>query len=154
MPAHRPDVSPTEWELNDEGHRSAHSLLQRLCGCLLVASTEVKARQTLEPSGTVTTDARFCEVARDEPYDDNFRDRRRAYLAGADHPGWETHAEVAARFDSGIRQWTELAAGRDLAIGTHGMAMTLWLASRGLGDPIGFWERLCFPDVIEVPDGT
>lgn len=152
MPNHRPDVPSTEWELGDDGERGAHSLVPRLRGCVLVASTEVKARQTLEPSGAVATDPRFCEVHRDEPYDVDFRDRRRGYLARLHQPGWEPPAQVAARFESGVRHWTGIAAGRDLAIGTHGMAMTLWLASHGLVEAVGFWEGLRFPDVIEVPD--
>jgi broad specificity phosphatase PhoE len=151
LPDHRSDVASTEWELSEEGQRDAQSLVQRLRGCLLVASTEAKARQTLEPCGAVATDARFREVERDDPYDDGFRERRRAYLAGSRRPGWEPHTVVAARFESGVRHWAELAAGRSLAIGTHGMAMTIWLASHGLTDPVGFWERLRFPDVIEVP---
>ncbi|GAA0903066.1 hypothetical protein Vau01_036940 [Virgisporangium aurantiacum] len=118
---------------------------------MLVSCQEPKARQTLEPAGHVFTDARFNEVARNEPYHGDFRARRSAYLAGADHPGWEPREQVAARFDAGISHWHLRAATRPLVVATHGMAMTLWLADAiNLADPPGFWDDIRLPDLFEV----
>jgi hypothetical protein len=64
----------------------------------VVASQEPKARQTLEPAGTVHSDERSNEVTRDEPYEGDFRARRRAYVTGTDHANWEPRGHVVARF--------------------------------------------------------
>jgi broad specificity phosphatase PhoE len=97
------------------------------------------------------TDERFNEVTRDEPYDGDFRARRRAYLAGTDYPGWEPRDQVVARFTDGVRFWTAQADGRSLVIASHGMAMTLWLtAAVGLTDAGAFWAGLRLPDLLTV----
>jgi hypothetical protein len=43
-----------------------------------------------------------------------------------------------------------LPAGAYPVVGTHGMAMTVWLATRVDLDPAEFWAALRFPDMIEV----
>ncbi len=117
----------------------------------LVSSWEPKAWQTLEPLGAVSPDARFDEVRRVEPDGEDWRSRRLAYLRGSDHPGWEPRADVAARFDLGIRTWAAATGDHPLVIATHGMALTVWLASgAGVDDPAGFWSDLRLPDVLVV----
>jgi broad specificity phosphatase PhoE len=151
MPAFGPDTPPHEWELGPDGRRGAESLRGVIpAGATLVSSPEPKARQTLEPIGTSASDIRFREVDRDERFDDDFRARRRAYLDGARHPGWEPHAEVIARFDSGVRCWLRQARGRPLVVATHGMAMTLWMTTVSVDDPGAFWSDLLLPDVFKV----
>jgi broad specificity phosphatase PhoE len=91
------------------------------------------------------------EVSRDEPFHGDFRARRRAYINGTDHPGWEPHQQVAKRFEAGINFWHPRADPRPLVIATHGMAMTLWLAAvMDIADPASFWAELRLPDVLEV----
>lgn len=155
MPASGPEQPPHQWALSEEGHLGADSLRSVLPpGAVLISSQEPKARQTLEPAGRVRTDGRFNEVARDEPYDEDHRARRLAYVTGTDHPGWEPRGAVIARFDAGVRWWQRVA-GPALVIGSHGMAMTLWLGSLGLIDHAGFWSTLRLPDVFEVdPDNA
>ncbi|MET0520588.1 MAG: histidine phosphatase family protein [Jiangellaceae bacterium] len=152
MPAIGPGVPAAAWELSNEGRRDAQALTRALpIGALLIASQEPKARQTLEPAGPVHTDERFNEVARAEPYNGDFRERRRAYVTGTDHTGWEARDEVAARFASGVQFWIAQADGRPLVIASHGMAMTLWLsATVGLADAGAFWADLRLPDVLTV----
>ena len=88
MPAFGPDVPAAAWELSSQGWSAARALARALpVEALLVASREPKARQTLEPAGSVQTDERFNEVTRDEPYEGDFRTRRRAYVTGTDHAG-------------------------------------------------------------------
>jgi len=155
MPDHRAETPAAGWELGEVGRRAAESLSHVLpTGALLVASPEPKARQTLEPGGPVTTDRRFREVDRDEPYDGDFRARRHAYVIGTEHPGWEPHAEVIARFAAGVDFWLPRAGDQPLVIATHGMAMTLWLTTVGLDDPGEFWSDLRFPDMFEVNPDT
>ena len=151
-PAFGPDIPPERWPLAPAGLAAAESLRQALPpGALLVSSEEPKARQTLEPSGPVTTDSRFNEIARDEPYDGDFRARRLAYVTGTDHAGWEDRMAVAARFAAGITSWLAASGDRPLVIASHGMAMTVWLtAAVGLDDPGAFWSDLRLPDVFTV----
>lgn len=79
----------------------------------------------------------------------------RAYLAGADHPGWEPREQVTARFGAGIKHWYLRAATRPLVVATHGMAMTLWLADAiDLSDPTDFWDDLRLPGLFEVDLAT
>jgi len=152
MPALDPEVLPEHWELDPAGRRGAETLKHVIPpDAMLVSSQEPKARQTLEPTGHVFTDVRFNEVARNEPYHGDFRARRRAYLAGADHPGWEPRDQVAARLGAGIKHWHLRAATRPLVVATHGMAMTLWLAyAIDLAEPTSFWDDLRLPDLFEV----
>jgi hypothetical protein len=97
MPAYGPDVPAAAWELSSEGWCDARAFARALpAGALLIASREPKARQTLEPAGPVQTDERFNEVTRDEPYDGDFRARRRGYVTGTDHAGWEPRDQVVA----------------------------------------------------------
>ena len=152
-PAYGADVPPEQWELDSATGRPAAQALALLlpAGACLVSSREPKARQTLEPSGPVTTDERFNEVVRDEPYEGDFRTRRRAYVNGVDHVGWESRADVIARFGAGVDEWLHTAGARPLVIASHGMAIALWLtASIGLADPGAFWSELQMPDRLEV----
>jgi broad specificity phosphatase PhoE len=156
MPAHGPEVAAAEWELSEEGRQAAESIRSILpAGALLISSTEPKARQTLEPAGDVITDARVCEVQRDEAYSDDYRSARQAYVTGPDHPGWEARAAVTARFGSAVRHWSARAGSRPLVIASHGMALTLWMsAALAIADPAHFWAGLRFPDVLEVDPAT
>ena len=153
LPAFGPDVPPDEWPLSDEGLAAARALVAHLPSeARLVASTEPKAYQTLEPAGAVLRDPRFGEVRREgEPWDGPFRELRRSYVSGADHPGWEPRVVVAARFDAGVREYLAVAGERPLVVATHGMAMTVWISMRfGLPDPGQFWADLRFPDALAI----
>jgi broad specificity phosphatase PhoE len=149
MPAFGPDIPAAAWELSNEGWCGARALARALpVGVLLIASREPKARQTLEPTGSVQIDKRFNEVTRNESYEGDFRARRRAYVTGTDYSGWEHRDQVVARFAEGVQFWTAQADGRSLVIASHGMALTLWLtATVGLTDPGAFWADLRLPDL-------
>jgi broad specificity phosphatase PhoE len=161
MPVLRPEIAPEHWELDAAGRLAAAALARVLPpDALLVASEEPKARQTLAPARTVFTDAvftdaRFNEVVRDEPSAGDFRARRRAYVSGTDHPGWEPRHQVAARVGAGIAFWSARAAGRPLVVAGHGMALTLWLTTAAdLPDPAAFWSDLRLPDLFELDPAT
>ena len=152
----RPDpvqaVAPRDWQLSADGRLAARALRGRLpAGALLVASDEPKALETVrEASGgaAVLADPGFGEVNRPTEWVSDHRARARAYVEGARHEGWEPREEVATRFEAAVRR--HAGAGRRLVIGTHGMAATVWLATRTAIDPGPYWEGLLFPDLIGV----
>lgn len=153
MPVVDPETPPADWVLSDEGRVAARQLAPILpAEPYLVASGEPKAWQTIEGAGQVTIDVRFGEVVRHgEGFGGDFRTPRRAYVDGADHPGWEPRATVTRRFDAAVGDHLVAAAGRPLVVASHGMAMTVWLTSRiGLDDPGAFWAELRFPDAVLV----
>lgn len=158
MPAVDPAADPAKWKLGTEGRAAARALCTALRtalppGALRLASDEPKAWQTLAPGGErgVIRDRRFGEVRRNEPFSDDFRRLRREYLSGVDLKDWEPRQAVVVRFAAAVADARRLAGDRGLVIATHGMAMTLWLASEvGLDDPVRFWDDLRIPDLFRV----
>jgi broad specificity phosphatase PhoE len=125
-----------------------------------VASDEPKASETLAGASNgaaIAIDPDFGEVRRPPDWTDAHRALAAAYVGGATHAGWEPHDAVVRRFDAAVRRHQAAAAADRhlLVIGTHGMAMTLWLASRVQldRDPVAFWAGLEFPDVVVVESG-
>jgi broad specificity phosphatase PhoE len=133
QPAVRRKVAPDRWELTADGRSAAARLAGRLpWDPYLVASDEPKAIQTLHcayPGRAVDTDPRFGEVRRVEPVDDGYAERRRRYVSGTPLPRWELASAVVARFAAAVTDHLARADGRPLVIGTHGMALTVWLAA-------------------------
>ena len=154
MPELEPDVPAHRWRLGAEGQAAARAL-QLPTAAYLVASSEQKAADTLRAATgarPVVQDAGFDEVHRPSEWRDDHRERARAYVHGATHPGWEAQHDVAARFTAAIRRHAAAAGGRPLVVGSHGMALTCWLAAEHLlSVPAGdFWAALAFPQLIEV----
>lgn len=161
-PAATPDADPRRWPLSAEGRAAARRLQERLPSGLWVASTETKARETLELAAggavPVPQDEGFDEVRREgEPFGEHFQAGRYAWIAGRHderHTGWETRQQAADRFEDAVRRHAPDAAEGVLVVGTHGMVLTAWLVlvARRL-DPehaTRFWTDLRLPDVIEV----
>lgn len=154
-----PEVPSDKWDLSEEGKAAARELRGGFSSvrAYATASDEPKAIQTIDEIAeeTPVVDRDFGEVRR--PYvwlNYTGQDPNRAYVEGARHEGWERQEEVAARFEAAVARHAEAAANsnRTLVVGTHGMALTLWLASRIQlnPDPVTFWIGLRFPDVIDV----
>ncbi|MFC4066661.1 histidine phosphatase family protein [Actinoplanes subglobosus] len=162
MPHIEPDVPAEHWHLGAEGLTAARRLAPRIpANAYLVASTEPKAQETLRQVTTaspVRADSSFAEVRRPHEWSDPdvYRATAQAYVQGAPMDGWERHADAVARFDAGVAHHAGLAfpAGQTLVIGTHGLAVTLWLASRFPLRPGYFWARLRLPDLIDVDLST
>jgi broad specificity phosphatase PhoE len=157
-----PSTDPALWPLSAAGRLGAERLRPRLPlgTAVWVASTEVKAYQTLEclagdDQREILRDERLDEVRRHEPFDDDFRSRRRAWVEGRlddRHEGWEPPRAAAARFEEAVR--AHGGPGASLVIGSHGMVITAWLVHRRRVRPgseaAAFWESLAFPDLVEL----
>jgi broad specificity phosphatase PhoE len=157
MPVVEPGVPSDRWALGADGRAAARALRASVPDdAYLVASTEIKAVQTLaEMSGRddVLADPGFAEVRRPGVWSSSGGDYRalaRTYVEGQDHDGWESRDKVAARFEAAVSRHQAAAAGRPLFIGTHGLALTTWLAGRMPIEAGEFWAGLQFPDLIEV----
>ncbi|MCM4080112.1 histidine phosphatase family protein [Paractinoplanes hotanensis] len=154
MPEADPARPPHLWRLGASGAAGARAL-SLPPGAWLVASTEPKAAETLQVAtagGHVLEDAGFDEVRRPHEWRDDHRERARAYVEGATPAGWEPRQQVAARFTAAVARHAARAGGGPLVVGTHGMALTTWLAAHQLitGPPGSFWAALAFPDVVTV----
>ena len=158
MPRLEPGIDPAQWTLGDDGVAAARAVGHLLpSGAVLVSSDEPKAHATLTamvPGLPVTLDHRLREVARPlEPFDDEFRAARLAYVAGDPPDGWEPPATVASRIDAAVTEHQTL--GRPLVLAGHGMAFTTWLSAHDLiTDPRAFWSDLRLPDLFLVRDAT
>lgn len=160
QPAVSPDGDPRSWPLSETGRNAARRLGHRLPRTgRWVSSTERKAYETLLYAGhssiAVTKDPGFDEVRREEPFDDDFKARRRAWVdARFDdrHSGWESPQEAAERFELAVRE--HFANAETVVVATHGMVLTAWLvhARQRLAptEAGSFWERMTFPDIIRV----
>jgi broad specificity phosphatase PhoE len=162
MPAVLPDVPAECWELDEQGRAASRALAGAVPdSSYYVSSDEPKAFQTVyEMSGgrEVVAESDFREVRRPHRWSDDYRDQARAYVAGICPDGWEPRAQVVARFDAALSRHARTAAARQqtLVIGTHGLAPTVWLASRLplQPSPGDFWASLEFPDLIDVDLAT
>jgi broad specificity phosphatase PhoE len=162
MPRIDPSIDAERWHLGEAGRAAARALRPLIPQpAYYVASPEPKAAQTvLELAGDadVATDAGFAEVRRPHVWsaEADYRALARAYVEGAGHAGWEPHGEVAARFEQAVARHLAAAGPAVLVIGTHGLAPTVWLASRFTLEPSpgAFWAALEFPDLIDVDPVT
>ncbi|ADD42877.1 histidine phosphatase family protein [Stackebrandtia nassauensis] len=147
---------PWCWRLDAAAVAEAEALADRLdAGGRVVSSTETKAIDTARAitrrlGGDVVVDGDFGEVTRPAAFDPRHRDLAAAYLAGADHPGWEPREVVVARFDAAIARHRDAST---LVVVTHGMALSLWVAHVRGGDVVASWRGLGFPDVVTVDVG-
>ena len=158
MPAARADVPADQWELDDNGRAASRAMADAVAGsCYYVSSEEPKALQTLEEMShgqPVKREPAFGEVRRPWGWSDDYRGQAYAYVAGTCHDGWEPHEQVITRFNVAVSRHAIHAfpLGRLMVIGTHGLALTVWLAAQFSLEPTpaDFWANLAFPDLIEV----
>jgi hypothetical protein len=160
MPAVDPAVPSSDWPLAWDSRVASRLLrLHVTHPAYYVASTELKAAQTMQEiagAQRVVTDDDLAEVHRPHHWfsDEDYRAAALAYASGTCPDGWEPHDAVIARFDAAVVRHAAAAAaqGRTLVLGTHGLAPTVWMASRYRldPDPAGFWSQLRFPDIVEI----
>ncbi len=66
------------------------------------------------------------------------------------HLGGESNAAAQARVNAAIGRIANAAAGRNIAIATHGNALALFLRTIDPAVDYAFWARLSFPDIYSV----
>jgi broad specificity phosphatase PhoE len=159
MPEVVPGVSSTLWELGAAAREDcvllAHTLPQALAPKVF-ASHQPKVMQTagvlaLRRGLEVVADERLREVEQGPEWIEDYRAAAADYLRHGSHAetyGWEPRERVVERFAAGVAaavRHNEGVAG-DVLIVNHGLAMSLWLASRSNIDLEAFWKALTFPD--------
>jgi broad specificity phosphatase PhoE len=161
MPAIDPGVPAGQWELTPAGRAAARALGPVAGPGYYVASDEPKALQTVQEMAAgqqVIPEPGFREVSRPGGWAGGYRQQAHGYITGSCPDGWEPQAQVAARFEAAVARHAAIAAGRQqlLIAGSHGLAVTVWLASwlRLEPSPAGFWDSLRFPELIEVDLGA
>ena len=164
MPKVVPGVAPKRWTLSESAAEDcvllAHALPENLAPSIHT-SNEAKAEQTarivaMRRGLTVTIDPRLAEVDRPQEWVEDHRALAAAYLAGADHAGWEPRAAVVSRFASAVGDAMVLQhdSDGDTVVVNHGMALSLYLANAAGIDVVSFWRALAFPDAWRFDLGT
>ena len=155
LPEVVPGLSSKLWVLGESAKEDcvllAHALPPDLAP-ILVASGVPKANETamvlaLRLGLTVESDPRVAEV--DQPttwFEGDYRAVAAEYLRGSNPHAWEPHHGVVARFAAAVEERLGTLLTGDLVVVNHGLAMSLYLASRAAVDLVPFWEALTFPD--------
>ena len=146
------------WGLSESSREDcvllAHALPAPVAGAV-VTSDERKARETAEVIALrlglqVETDPRLAEVDRPQVWDRDYREVAAAYLAGTPEPGWEAREAVVGRFAAAVTDARVRAEGADVIVVSHGMAISLWVASVCTIDLPAWWRELTLPDAWRV----
>ena len=157
MPLVSEKLSSAEWRLSEHSKQDcvllAHVLPQRLAGAVY-CSNQPKTYDTARVIGIrrslrIEADEAFREVDKPEEWfddDEDYRAAVAAYLRDGGRPGWEEHAAVASRFGEGVDRALAPNPKGDLVVVNHGMALSLYLASKAPIDLVPFWRALTFPD--------
>ncbi|MCC7363980.1 MAG: histidine phosphatase family protein [Dehalococcoidia bacterium] len=93
----------------------------------------------------LVADERLREADHDGGWIDDYAAVARAYVSGEPLAGWEPQADVVRRMSEAIDEATGTREGT-VAFVTHGLAMSLFLASRTHFDAAEFWAGLSLPD--------
>ena len=163
-------VSPgrpgAEWHLSQEGRAAADALADAAhCADLdaIHTSPEPKASSTAQRIAArhglpvrIERDLREVE-GRGWTEQAEYREQVRRYLAGEAVDSWEAEQEVQRRVRACIEAIMEQDASRDLAVVSHGLALTVYLA--GLLDldaaaAYELWAGIRFPDIAIVDPQT
>lgn len=159
MPEVVPGISSTLWELGDAALEDcvllAHALPEALAPRAFT-SHQPKVKQTagvlaLRLGLEVREDERLREVEQGPGWIDDYRAAAASYLRSesvGETADWEPRERVVERFAAGVDAALEANRGGfgDVVIVNHGLAMSLWLASRSGIDLVRFWQGLAFPD--------
>lgn len=168
MPQVVPGVSSTLWQLGEPALEDCALLAHALPGTLapvVLTSPQPKVRQTagvlaLRRGLDVIDDALLREVEQGAGWVDDYRSLAARYLErgpAGEATDWEPPERVTTRFAAAVGAAIEHNAGSpgDVVVVTHGLAMSLWLASRARIDLVPFWKALTFPDAwhLEMETG-
>lgn len=158
-----PGVSSTLWELGEAALEDcvllAHALPEDLAPKAFT-SHQPKVKQTagvlaLRRGLDVVEDERLREAGQGPGWIDDYRTAAASYLRGensGESADWEPRERVVERFAAGVDAAIAANSGSagDVVIVNHGLAMSLWLASRSNIDLEPFWKALTFPDAWQL----
>lgn len=168
-PEKHPTVPAREWALSPSGQADAErlaTLLASYAPTAIIASDELKARQTAQPLARrlglpVDTLAGLHEhERRTVGYldDEAFQVTMARFFAepGALVFGEETARQALARFETAVDEALKRYTSGDSAIFTHGTVLSLFVAAHSSSDPMTFWWHLNLPAwvVFAIPDIT
>ncbi len=157
LPVVSDNVPSTEWTLPESSMEDCVLLahcLPRALAPIVYSSSQPKAERTaaviaLRCGLRVETNEASREVDKPEewfPNDYDYRAAAAAYLRDGGRPGWEEQAVVARRFRDAVDGALAANPKGDLIVVNHGMALSLYLASKAPIDLVPFWRALTFPD--------
>ncbi len=157
----RPERPGAEWHLSQEGRAAADALADDLHWADLPAihtSPEPKASSTAQRIAAslglpIRIEHDLREVEGRGWVESGYEKLVRRYLAGEDIESWEPRQQVQRRVRASIEAIMERDTSRDVAVVTHGLALTVYLA--GLLDldaaaAYELWTGIGFPDVAIV----
>lgn len=160
----RPERPSTEWHLSAVGREAAQSLSQEphwagLRG--LHTSPEPKALGTAQRIAAANgqrllVEPDLREVGRRAWVAEGYSELVRGYLGGTEVGAWEARDSALGRVRRSIDGIAARERGHDVAVVSHGLVLTLYLAALLDLDPSAsfeLWSRMRFPDlgVIDLP---
>jgi broad specificity phosphatase PhoE len=160
----REDRPSAQWHLSQEGRSGAQALACEQQWAALSgvhASSEPKAIATAQRIAAqhgrrIRIDRDLREVER--PWEGgDYRGLVRRYLAGEVLDRWEPQAQAGERVHQAISRVLDNAEERDVALVSHGLVLTIYLADLlGLDGDQAYhqWERIAFPDMAVVDPGS
>jgi 2,3-bisphosphoglycerate-dependent phosphoglycerate mutase len=167
-PEKSPAVPAREWPLSPTGQSDAERLAELLAPyapAAIIASDELKARQTAQPlaerldlpigvlAGLHEHERRTVGYLDDEA----FQATMTRFFAEPDALvfGEETAWQALSRFEAAVGDALKHTSG-DIAVFTHGTVMSLFVAAHSNSDAMTFWWHLNLPAWVAftVPDFT
>jgi broad specificity phosphatase PhoE len=167
LPEIDPGAPANEWRLSDEGKTRCSALADRLKAWspqVLVASAEPKAVQTAElvARRLVLPCSVWTGLHEHERTGAAFLDRAQFEMqvtALFEHPqrlvfGRETASQALARFSTALAGVEREYPGKNIAVITHGMVITLFVSRFNAIQPFTFWKQLGLPSfvVLSLPE--
>ena len=160
-----PAVPPEQWRLAPEGVAATRELVRRW-SWHGVAAIHHSPQPKTEATGRVMADVLhvpllaaddLAELAMDAGFlgDEAFADRVGAFLEGGRDPAFEDYDRAQQRITACVTRLMVGAAGRDLAIVSHGRIITV-LFSALTGERLGRkeWQSIAIPDLSLVDFGA
>jgi len=139
----------------DQAGRFALSPFWESVGCVW-SSPEEKALWTVQPAVEryglkLHTDPRLAEVRRGSEWIEDYEGAVREYLSGNGPERWEPVEAARERVLECIQEIE--CSGQRVAVVSHGLLLTLYLAALDGTDPFELWRGIGFGRVAVVEDG-
>lgn len=166
-PEINPNKLPEEWPLSEEGRAAAGILAERLTAFNITQifhSDEMKAVETADViSKKLNAPAELRQGIHEHDRSNVPHMRSGEFISYVElffrKPselvlGKETADECLARYSVAVESLIAEHKSGDLAIVTHGTALSLYLATLGAGKPFEIWRRMGLPSYAVVDAGT